>query len=96
MSIKEAGSFKHAQAGTGSVGTTAAQLVNVKDEPVFKGVLIKNTHASQSLFVARYDVSATVGYELGTNEEVFLEIDSPSEIYVLGSGASTTYTWIGY
>ena len=96
MSLKETGSFKHVQAGTGSVGTTSGQLVNVKSEPVFKGVLIKNTHASQSLFVGRYDVTATSGYELGTNEEVFLEVESPSEIYVLGSGASTTYTWIGY
>lgn len=96
MSLKEAGSFKHVQAAVGSVGTTAERLDNAKNENVFKGVHIKNTHASQSLYVGPYNVSSTRGFELGTDESIFLEVDNPYEIYVVASGADTTYTWLGY
>ena len=96
MSLKEAGSFKHVQAAVGSVGTAAERLDGSKDEFVYKGVRIKNTHASQLIYVGRANVSATQGFELGPDEEVFLEVDKPYEIYVIASGAATTYTWIAY
>lgn len=84
------------QGATGSVGTTKAKLVDVTDKVAHKGTWIKNTHATQKLFVFDSRVSATTGYELGVNEEIFLELERPDEIFVVGSAASTTYTWIAY
>lgn len=96
MSIREAGSFNDFQAGAGSVGTTAEVLDGSKDESVYMEVIIKNTHASQNLFVGKANVSSSTGFELGPDEEIKLKVDKPSEIYVVGSGAATTYTWCGY
>jgi len=84
------------QAGVGSAGTSAEQLDGVANKPAHKGVLIKNTHASQNLFVGKEGVTATTGYELGTNEEIFLQVKNPELIYVIASGASTTYTWAAH
>jgi hypothetical protein len=88
--------MKSFQANTGSVSATAAKLVAVKDQKAHKGVIIKNTHASQKLYVGLSNVTALLGYELGVNEEVRLELNTPADIYVLGSGATTTYTWLAY
>ena len=94
--FNETVSMKSFQAQTGSVGAAAAQLVAVKDQPAHKCVRIKNTHATQKLYVGFSTVTAILGYELGVNEEIKLDIKNPSEIYVLGSGATTTYTWLAY
>lgn len=88
--------IKSFQAQTGTVGVTAAQLVGVKNQPAHKGVLIKNTHATFLLFVGIANVSATLGYELGVNESVFLETDDPASIFVVADTAATTYTWLAY
>ena len=87
--------MKSYQANTGTVGTTAAQLVAVKDQPAHKGVVIKNLHATQKLYIGRSNVTAVLGYELGFNEELKLELKDPADIFVLGSGADTDYTWSG-
>lgn len=84
------------QAGVGSVGTTAEALDGSTNNRVHKGVKIKNTHATQNLFVGKSGVTSSTGYELGPNEEVFLYLRFPDEIFVVGSGAATTYTWIGH
>ena len=83
------------QAGVGSVGTAAEQLDGVASRQAAKKVVVKNTHASQILYVGRSDaVTATAGgNQLDTDQEVELEVDNPSDIWVIGSAAATTYTW---
>ncbi len=88
--------MKSFQANTGSVGTTAAKLVAVKATAAHKGVIIKNLHATQKLYIGLSSVTAVLGYELGVNEELKLELKDPADIWVLGSGATTTYTWLAY
>lgn len=95
-SFNETIPIKSIQGGTGSVGTTAAGLVGAIDRESKKGVRVKNTHATQKLYVLDSRVSATLGYELGVNEDLFLELVQPKDIRVVGDGASTTYTWIAY
>jgi len=95
-SFNETISLKTWQSATGSVGTSAAQLVDVLDKASGKGIIIKNTHASQKLYIGDARVSATKGFELGANESVELALQYANEVYVVGGGASTTYTWLSY
>ena len=96
-SFNETVDLQSFQAAVGSVGTSAAQLATVlSGKPAYKGVTIKNTHASNNLFVGKSDVTATTGFELGPDESIELVIKQPSELYVIASGASTTYTWLAY
>ena len=96
-SFNETISIISLQAGAGSVGTSSEVLDSATaSKKAGKGIHIKNTHASQNLFVGNSTVTSTGGFELGPDESVFLEIDDPSTVYVVGSGASTTYTWLSY
>ena len=95
-SFNETIPMKSFQAQTGVVGATAAQLVGVKNQPAHKGVIIKNLHATQKLYIGLSNVTAVLGYEVTVNEVVYLEISTPADIFVLGSGADTDYTWLAY
>ncbi len=74
------------QAVVGSADTAAEVLDGATSKKAHKGVRIKNTHGSQNLFVGNENVTATTGFELGPDEEIFLELEDPSKIYVIGSG----------
>jgi len=96
-SFNETISVSSLQAGVGSVDTTAEALDSaIASRKAGKGIHIKNTHASQNLFVGNSAVSSTLGFEIGPDETVFLQIDDPTTVFVVGSGASTTYTWLSY
>jgi hypothetical protein len=85
------------QAGTGVVGTTATQLIGVTNKKAAKGIYIKHIGSnSDALFVGLEGVSTTQGYELDDGEEIFLQIEDPSLIYVVGSDGSVAYSWISY
>lgn len=88
--------FSSFQAGVGSVGTTAAQLNNVTNKGVIKKVVVKNTHNTNLLYVGGANVANSDpenGYELAQDETIELEVRDATKIWVIGSGASTTYTW---
>jgi len=92
--IKMTDSF---QCGMGSVGNaTAEKLDSVRDAKIHKELVIKNTHATNKLYVGKANVSSSFGLELGANEQVELQIDNPANVYVIGSALSTTYTWLAY
>ena len=96
-SFNEAITIDSYQAGVGTVGTSAAKLAGARDAKVHKRIIVKNTHATNNLFVGKEGVTATVGgYELGPDEEVYLDLDNPSKVFVVASGASTTYTWCAH
>ena len=97
MSFNETISIESFQAGVGSAGTSAEKLNGARNQKVHKAIVVKNTHATQKLFVGGSNVSSTLhGYELGQNEEIYLELQNPSEVYVVGDGAGTTYTWCAH
>ena len=95
-SFNETVTIDSLQQGIGSVGTTAEALNTATEKTAGKGIIIKNYHASQFLFVGKSNVSATNGFRLAPSEQIELKINRADQIYVIGSGADTTYTWISH
>jgi hypothetical protein len=95
-SFNETVPFAKAKFRTNAVGVSAVQLSGITDAKAAKRVHIKNCHATQNLYVGRSNVSATEGYQLLAGDELVLEVEDPKEIYVVGSAASTTYSWLAY
>ena len=74
-----------------SVGATAAALVAAN--PKRSQMFIKNTHATQILYVsAADDVATTDGFAIGAGET--LPLHTTSALYAIASGATTTYAVI--
>lgn len=97
MGLRDSVNPASMQQGTGTVGTTATQLSGVRNIKAYKGVLVKhNGTAADDLYVGRENVDATLGYLLEDGESVFIEIDDPTQIYVVGSDASVAYSWLAY
>lgn len=95
-SFNETVTIDSLQHGIGSVGTSSEALNTATEKKAGKGITVKNYHASQFLFVGKANVSATNGFRLAPGEQIELNIDRADHIYVIGSGADTTYTWISH
>jgi hypothetical protein len=80
--------------GQGTVGTTATQLASGASQALKLGVVLKNLHATQDLYVG-YDSSVTNsnGYKLRPGEERAFPVSNRNIPHVYGSGASTTYSY---
>lgn len=94
-SFNETVPMKSFQAQAGSAEATVAQLEAVKDQPAHKGVSIRNIGPG-TLYVGSSNVSSVFGYELNAGEEIELELEDPTSIYVITTGASVPYTWLAY
>ncbi len=78
-----------------TVSTSAVQLDADATHQAMIGVRIKNTHASNDLFVG-FDNSVTTsnGYKLAAGEEVHVPIDSAASIWLIASAASTVASYM--
>jgi hypothetical protein len=72
-----------------NVGSTATQLTS---QACKHGVWLRNLHATQTLAYGNDNtVTTSAGYLLRPGEEKFLPVANRSQIWIYGSGASTTY-----
>lgn len=78
--------------GQGSVGTTHAALAG--SQALKHGVWIRNTHATQLLYIGPVTVSSSVGYLLNPGEEKFLPVANLATVDTIGSAASTTFCYL--
>lgn len=79
--------------GQFSIGTGAATLI-VAARTTGKGVRVRNTHATQVLYVGDANVTAANGYPIPAGlSELFSTYTGA--LYGVGSGAATTGGWIG-
>ncbi len=87
MFKRSVGSF---YTGQGVPNATPAAILDPSfDNPLFKGVRIKAV--TGTLYVGPSTVTAATGYQLAAGQEVEIEVDMASKVYVVGTG---TYTWI--
>lgn len=90
-------SFDHGRKS--SIGTSAVQLTATSID-CLRGVVIKAANANTgTLYVGNSDVTAdsadaTDGFELGSGESAFVEIDDVSKVYVIASAASQKAFWM--
>ena len=79
----------------GTVGTAAVQLA---DHPATYGVVVSNTHATQTVTVGGSTVTATrfILKILAGSSSPLIPVANSNLLYVFGSAASTTYTYGGY
>lgn len=76
-----------------NVGLTADN-VRTTTPVIATAILLKNTHASQSLFIDADDGPATANsYPIVAGDQVYLEvlIDSKEGLSIIGDGAATTF-----
>jgi len=83
---------------TGSVGTTAAALVEVPGFKAGEGVTIKNIDSTEDLLVGSIanPPTTTSGYTLQPGEEHLFKVQDTYNILVIASANTTDYTWIQY
>jgi methylaspartate ammonia-lyase len=95
MRIRQAAPTSEMRAGYIQVDQAAVAMTSLSFK-FTQGVNIK-AHAGNTGFVYVGDaaVSSTNGFQLDNGEEVFLAIDDPSKIYVIGSADNQDVSWIG-
>lgn len=76
--------------GQFTVGTTAAKAVSAKTTG--EGARVRNTHATNILYVGGSSVDGTTGYAIPPGQSE--DFPFTGDIYVVGSGAGTTGTWM--
>lgn len=85
------------QHGQGTATATAAQLSGVVNKKAHKGVRIRHiSGGSDTLYVGLEGLTTSNGYPLEDGQEIFLEIEDPTAVYVIGSDASVIYGWLSY
>jgi len=82
-----------------SISTTALQITATSTKCVF-GVSIKADADNTGIVyvgpkgVTAGSADATDGYKLKAGEEVFVQIDDPSKVYVIASAAAQKVWWV--
>ncbi len=79
--------------GQNTVGTTPAAIGST--QALKHGVWIRNLHATQNLDFGSSSLSTSNGYRLRPGEEKFVPVGNIAQLYVVGSGASTSYCYSG-
>jgi len=73
-----------------TIGTSSAQL-NASTVRLLKGVLIKNTHNSNKLYVGSDNtVTTSTGFSIDAGQSLELEVQSESLVWLIADAASTT------
>lgn len=76
--------------GQFTVGTSSVKAVSAKTTS--EGARVRNTHATNILYVGDSTVDAASGYPIPPGQsETF---DYVGDLYVIGSGAGTTGGWV--
>lgn len=73
------------------IHTCTTSGTTMSDAELASGVRIK---ANGNLYVGGSNVGSTNGYELASNEEVFIDIDSMNKVFVMSSPAGSTASFI--
>jgi len=95
--FKETIAASEIQAFTGAASTTAEQLDGSgTGRKCAKGIWVKNLDAAINIYVGKSNVSATLGFELGPDESIFLEVEDPYNVYVVAASGTPAYSWIGH
>lgn len=85
------------QTGSGSATTTQGALVGIAELNASKGVLIKNTDATNTVWLGTVAaLSATNSFTLAPGEQVFLEIDNVWDLQIRSNTSTATYTYVSY
>jgi len=100
MRINTVGTIYHGSLG--SIGATALQLT-ATSRRLLRGVRVKASveNAATHVYVglvgvtAGISAAATDGFQLGKNEEILIEIDDPSKLYVISDSTGQAVTWLG-
>lgn len=82
------------RAFAGSVGVDAALTTMPAGYPNCRAFLIKNTHASATLYLGdASDVTTATGYPIAAQDQLYVEcqLDQRNGIWLIASGASTTF-----
>jgi hypothetical protein len=85
-----------------NVGATPALLTADNTGFGVRRILLRNTHASQTLAVCLVAAGASIaaltqanGYVLAAGERIEFIVDADTRVALVGSGASTTYSaWV--
>ena len=77
-----------------TVSTSAVQMTSA-DKPAKIGVRVKNTHASNDLYVG-FSSSVTTGngFKLATDEEIHIPISNANKIWLIASASGTVAVWM--
>tara|TARA_R100001129_G_scaffold184723_1_gene170465 strand:- start:618 stop:938 length:321 start_codon:yes stop_codon:yes gene_type:complete len=88
-------SVKEFVTGSVTVGTTANNLLGTTD--LNSGVRIKADAANaETVFLGSSSgLTASNGFKLNANEEVFIDIDSLNKVYHISTGGGETLSFIG-
>jgi hypothetical protein len=77
-----------------SIGTTSAFIVTAGQFPHW--LTIKNTHATQTLYVSFNATATTSDFSIAPGASLTIPTGTSNGITAIGSGAGTTYALIGY
>jgi len=99
MSKISTGSFFHGRKS--NIGTTAVRLTTTSNRSK-RGVLVKaaadNTgtvYVGTSSSVTADSADSTDGFELSAGDSVVVEIDDPSNVYMIASASGQKVFWVG-
>ncbi len=76
----------------GTVGTSSAQLAS---QALQHGVRVRNLHATQTLYYGDSGVTTANGYVVKPGEDTFVPCANRNQVWLIASGASTTYCTSG-
>lgn len=95
MRVIQAAPTSEMHAGHIQIDQVAVQLTPL----AFKfthGVTVKADAGNTGfVYVGDAAVSATNGFQLDGGEDVFIAVDDPSKIYIIGSADNQDVSWIG-
>lgn len=95
MRILQAAPTSEMRAGHIQIDQTAVALTDLAFKFSY-GVTVKADAGNTGfVYVGDASVSATNGFQLDGGEEVFLAVDDPSKIYIIGSADNQDVSWIG-
>src|SRR5262245_55450725 len=75
----------------------AAVALTVAGIKLTQGVTVKANSGNSGFFYVVHSaaVSSTNGFELDGGQEIFLPVDDPSGIFIIGSADNQNISWIG-
>jgi hypothetical protein len=76
-------------------GTAGGTKLSATEQPVAGGVVVKNTHATFTLYVGASGLTTSTGYPIAAGASEFIPCDDVSELYGLSSSTAIDVRWIG-
>ena len=86
-------SVKKIITGVASIGSTSSNHLGTND--LNSGIRIKADAANaEAIYIGPSPVGSTNGFKLSANEEVFIDIDAISKVFVMSVGGGETLSFI--